>query len=102
MFQEFEVDIKLKFPFKGSRKRLRLNMLLGPGATDYLIDLLLTVATERPEGGVLSGWDELDIALAGGWKDDPHQFVDALIKCGLLDRDEKGEYSIHEWDEFQD
>ena len=32
-------DIRLAVSFRGHRKRKRLRLLLGPGSTDYLIDL---------------------------------------------------------------
>jgi hypothetical protein len=96
-----EMDIRLLVSFKGHRKRKRLKRLVGPEATDYLIDLWLTVRQDRPEG-ILEGWDEIDIAIAAGWPDDrdPKELVDALIDAKWLDF-ENGIYSLHDWDEHQ-
>lgn len=92
-------DIRVECTFKGHRKRLRLRGWLGDRATDYLIDLWVTVAEERPTG-TLTGWDERDIALAAGYPDDPHKFVDALIDCKWLHKQD-GLYCLHEWAEHQ-
>lgn len=96
-----EIDIRLLVSFKGHRKRKRLKRLIGPEATDYLIDLWLTVRQDRPDGN-LKGWDEIDIADAAGWPEDREakELVDALIKSRWLDCDD-GFYSLHDWDEHQ-
>lgn len=96
-----EIDIRLLVSFKGHRKRKRLKRLIGPDATDYLIDLWLTVRQDRPDG-ILSGWDEIDIADAAGWPEDrdPKKLVSALIDSGWIDYD-KSVYILHDWDEHQ-
>lgn len=92
-------DIRIAITFKGHRKRKRLLRALGPGATDYLLDLWITIATDRPEG-VLTGWDELDIADAAGWTGAPEELVAALINCGFIES-ENGHYLAHDWEEHQ-
>jgi hypothetical protein len=92
-------DIRLHCTFKGHRKRLRLGAWLGDKATDYLIDLWLSVAEERPLG-ILTGWDEKDIACAGGYPLDAKRFVEALTDCKLLELRE-GVYVLHDWEEHQ-
>jgi hypothetical protein len=92
-------DIRLAITFKGHRKRKRLQRTLGPGATDYLLDLWITIATDRPEG-VLTGWDEVDIADAAGWAGEPEQLVAALVDCGWLEK-QNGHYQAHDWEEHQ-
>ena len=74
-----DIDIRLLASFKGHRKRKRLKRLIGPEATDYLIDLWLTTRMDRPDG-ILYGWDEYDIADAAGWPDEkePSEFINAL------------------------
>ena len=91
-------DIRVSVSFKGNRKRLKLKMILGDNSTDYLLDLWLTAAMERPTGD-FTGLDEIDIAIMAGWRGDPHQFTSALLQVGLLDRDESGNYSLHDWKE---
>jgi hypothetical protein len=95
-------DVRLLLSFKGHRKRLRLKQLLGEGATDYLIDLWITVAQDRPDG-VLTGWDEFDIAVACRWPGDPATLIAALTdsKCQWLDRLADGTYAVHDWPEHQ-
>ena len=85
--------------FKGHRKRKKLKAIIGPDATDYLLDLWISTAQNHP-GGHLEEMDELDIALEAGWDQDPKEFVDALLKCKLLDKNGSG-YALHDWDEHQ-
>lgn len=92
-------DIRLYITFKGHRKRRRLRQLLGDNSTDYIIDLWLTVAQDRPEG-VLTGWDDADVALAAGWEGDASVFVKALISAGFLEHDGSA-YYLHGWGEHQ-
>ena len=90
-------DIRILTNFKGHRKRKRLKLILGEDGTGYLIDLWLTVATDAPSGKLL-GWDEVDIAIASGWEEDPQKYVKALLNLGFLDQDEAGAYSVHDWE----
>ena len=89
-------DIRIKTSFRGHRKRKKLRVLLGPGSTDYLLDLWLCVSEDRPDG-VLTDLDELDIALMAGWEEDPLTFVTALTRCGFLDQNEAGVFVLHDW-----
>jgi hypothetical protein len=93
-------DIRIAVTFKGHRKRIKLARMIGDKATDYLIDLWLTVAQERPTG-VLTEWDMEDIAMAAGWKKDPEIFVQALQKCRWLDQGDDGTFSVHGWEDHQ-
>lgn len=92
-------DIRIAVSFKGHRKRKRLKMMLGPGSTDYLIDLWISTAMNHPDGRLV-GMDEIDIALESGWDGDPQQFVDAMLKCCFLDRCDDG-YCLHDWEDHQ-
>jgi hypothetical protein len=94
-------DIRLAVSFRGHRKRKRLRLLLGPGSTDYLIDLWIATAMNHPNG-ILQGMDEIDIALEAGWEgDDPHKLVSALMECGFLEKPESGAYALHDWSDHQ-
>ena len=93
-------DIRIEVSFRGHRKRKKLNMILGPGATDYLLDLWIGVAINKPSG-VLTGWDEMDIALEAGWDGDAGKFVAALKDSRFLDIDAAGTYSLHNWQKRQ-
>ncbi|MDR3358717.1 MAG: hypothetical protein LBN96_07720 [Desulfovibrio sp.] len=94
-------DIRLAVSFRGHRKRKRLRLLLGPGSTDYLIDLWIATAMTHPSG-ILQGMDETDIALEAGWDgNEPDKLVSALVECGFLEKDENGVYSLHDWSDHQ-
>ena len=93
-------DIRIATGFRNHRKRKRLVRELGKGAEVYLIDLWITVAIDCPEG-VLIGWDEIDIADAAGWEGDPDIFVSALINTIWLEKNNDGDYAIHDWCEHQ-
>jgi len=93
-------DIRVAISFRNHRKRKRLRMVLGPGATDYLLDLWLSAAMNRPSG-ILHDMDETDIALDAGWDGAPEVFVSALADCGFLDRDADGTYALHDWARHQ-
>ncbi|GAM11253.1 hypothetical protein OR1_03564 [Geobacter sp. OR-1] len=71
-------------------------MRLGEDGTGFLVDLWIAVALDRPNG-VLSGLDDVDIALMAGWEGDSKQFVSALIETGFIDQDCDGMYSVHDW-----
>lgn len=92
-------DIRLAVSFRGHRKRKRLRLLLGPGSTDYLLDLWIATAMNHPDG-ILTGMDETDLALEAGWEGEPQAFVAALLECRLLDETEHG-YALHDWAEHQ-
>jgi len=96
-------DIRIDLSFKGHRKRKKLRRILGDNSTEYLLDLWLTVAQDRPNG-ILTGWDERDISDAAGWpeKKPAHIFINALIECGFLEKNnETGEYFLHNWEKRQ-
>lgn len=93
-------DIRLAVSFRGHRKRKRLRLLLGPGSTDYLIDLWIATAMTHPSG-ILEGMDETDIALEAGWEGEPQQFVAALVECGFLEKADNGPYALHDWSDHQ-
>lgn len=89
-------DIRVSTSFKGHRKRKRLKRLLGPESDSFLIDLWLTVSQDCPDGHMV-GWDEIDVADACGFNDDPKKLVDALLECNWIEKDMHGEYAVHDW-----
>jgi len=93
-------DIRIAVSFKGHRKRRLLRMLLGPGSTDYLIDLWISTAMNHPSG-ILTGMKPRDIALEAGWEDEPDKFVNALLESGFVDITEDGVYVLHDWEDHQ-
>lgn len=93
-------DIRISVSFKNHRKRKRLKLLLGEGATDYLLDLWIATAMNHPSG-FLDGMDEIDIALEAGWDGDALEFCNALMECRFLEKDDSGVYFLHDWDDHQ-
>jgi len=93
-------DIRVAVSFRGHRKRKRLKLLIGPEATDHLLDLWLSTAMNHPTG-TLVGMDATDIALEAGWPGDPAEFVNALVDCRLLDKSADGTYVLHDWADHQ-
>ncbi len=88
-------DIRLKVSFLNHRKRKKLQRALGAEGVLAFIDLMLSSATNRPDG-VLSGLSNEDISLDAQWEGDPDEFVITLCKVGLLD-EANGCLAIHDW-----
>lgn len=93
-------DIRIAVSFKDHRKRKKLRILLGENATDYILDLWISTAMNHPTG-VLTGMDEIDIALEAGWTKDPHVLIKGLLESKFLEVSKKGVYSLHDWEEHQ-
>lgn len=91
-------DIRLKTSFRDHRKRKKLQRALGAEGVLAFIDLMLMAAETRPDG-ILTGMDEIDVALDANWDGDPRELVDTLLSVGLLDTLEDGTYAIHDWRE---
>lgn len=62
-------------------------------------------AVDYAQDGVISAYDNEDIAEAIEWKGDIAKFINALINCGgdghfgLLERTEDGDLIIHSWED---
>ena len=97
-------DIRLKINFKGHRKRRKLKKLLGASYLDYLTDIWLTVAEERPDGNI-SDWDDDDLLIAASattpFKGPAHKLREALIDVGFLDAGDTLKLVVHDWTEHQ-
>jgi len=93
-------DIRIAVSFKGHRKRKKLVKIIGHEGVGCLIDLWLGAAMSNPSG-MLSAWDEHDIALEAGWDGEPEEFVKALIDCRFLEKMECGTYKLHDWEDHQ-
>lgn len=92
-------DIRISTSFLNHRKRKKLKQILGPGSTDYLIDLWINTAINRPKG-ILYDMDKGDIALDAGWEGKADYFVDVLLQVGFLDYDGES-FRLHDWDKHQ-
>lgn len=88
-------DIRVSTTFRNHRKRRKLDRELGMPSGGFLVDLWIGSAMSRPDG-ILTGWDETDIAIEAGWNGDAGEFVRALVDTGWLDEIENG-YALHDW-----
>ena len=93
-------DIRVSITFRGHRKRRKLTKILGPGATDYLIDLWIATAVSRPDG-VLTGWTPEIIAEEIGWTGDPDVLIKALSDVGFIGCKEGCPIVVHDWTTHQ-
>lgn len=58
-------------------------------------------AKHSPKGDV-GKWPDVEIAAAIGWEHEPEALIEALVKVGLVDRDDACRLLIHDWDEHCD
>lgn len=79
-------------------KTKKLIRRLGQGAAWNFVCLLLWAAANRSDGD-LADMSVEDIELAAEWTGDDGVFVAALSDVRFLDRDEEGQYRIHDWTE---
>ena len=91
-------DIRLQVSFRDHPKRIKLERRLGAAGPLALIDLWLSVAQSKPNG-CLHGWSEEDIAIAAKWHGAAATFVSTLVELRLLDLNEDGSFSIHDWNQ---
>ena len=63
----------------------------------HLVALWCWAIDARPDG---AGLTACHIAAGAGWKGSARVFSCALLGARLLDRDEKGAFSLHDWDDY--
>jgi hypothetical protein len=93
-------DSRLRVGVTRHPKVKRLVRLLGGGAFRQWIRLIEYCAENRTSGS-LHGMSDEDVELAVDFDDIAGAFVEALLKCQLLDRNEVGSLAIHDWKENQ-
>lgn len=91
-------DIRLKTTFPHHLKTKKLIKKLGFKGFYSLICLWCYVAVNKPSG-VLDNMTPEDIALAADWDEDPENFIDALTRCGFIEKDDGGQIVLHDWSE---
>jgi len=89
-------DIRIKTSFPNHPKTLRLIDIMGPLAPWHLVKLWIFAAENKPDG-ILLNMSRSSICRAMDWEKNPVKMVNALLKCGFLDRDENGNFSLHDW-----
>lgn len=85
----------------GHPKTTRLARTLGcsrPQAVGMVIMLQLWAMPYAPDGN-LTKFDAEELADACAWDGEPKELVDALVKCGWIDRDGRHLY-LHDWDQY--
>lgn len=93
-------DIRVKTSFWHHRKTRKLKQCFRDAGPAYIIRLWSMAADDRPKG-ILTGYDEADIASSAGYDGDAHEFVRGLLDIGFLDQNEDGTYAIHNWQKHQ-
>lgn len=91
-------DIRIQSGWYRHPKIVKLRRRMGAEGVLGLVTLWTWTGEQRPNGR-LTGMDAEDIAIAAGYPEDPQGFVDTLIALNLLDEDEDGGMSIHDWEE---
>lgn len=91
-------DFRVSTACMGHPKIVKLRRRLGADAVLSLFALWAWTAQERPSG-CLHGMDAEDIAIAADWSGDEQAFTSTLIALRLLDADEGGTMSVHDWAE---
>jgi len=89
-------DFRVATGWRNHPKRKKLQHKLGAESVLALFDLWAFCAESRTDG-CLSKMDNLDIALAANWSENPDLFVNTLIELKLLDKRKNGELKIHDW-----
>lgn len=81
-----------------TRKLARILGISVPTAVGHL-HCLWWWAMDYSDDGDVSQYDELDIAIGGGWDEDAPAFVRALVVVGFLDRDDD-RTAVHDWEDY--
>lgn len=81
-----------------TRKLARILNVSVPTAVGHL-HCLWWWAMDYSDDGDVSQYDELDIAIGGGWDDDAAEFVDALVTVGFLDQCDEQTF-VHDWEDY--
>ena len=93
---DMNTDFRLKVGIFKHPKIVKLRRRLGyEGSWAYLV--LLEFTTLSHPDGRLTGMSNEDIAIAADYEGDPDTFVDTLKEIRLLDTEEDGTITIHDW-----
>lgn len=89
-------DFRVSTDFLGHYKTKKLKKRLGLKGVFALLALWTFVAKHRPDGN-LAGMSIEDIELAVDWGGKAGLFVATLEEIGFLDKEEDGQYVVHDW-----
>lgn len=79
------------------RKTIRLVGLLGRGAEVLPIKLWSYCGMHHAESGRLTSYGPEEIETVAGWWGEKGRAVEALLTVGFLERDEGGNFQVHNW-----
>ena len=92
-------DFRVNVNFLDHPKTVKLERRLGFVGVKSLMRLWSWSAINRPDGQL--GTDIEDIEIAGQWSGEPDLFVNTLVALRWLDLSSDGNYSLHDWEEYQ-
>lgn len=92
------MDIRIDVDFFENPKVLKLERRLGMAGIRGLLSLWMWAAKNRP-GGTLYGMDEEDIEIVSKYNGEPGgpDFVETLLDLRFVERDDSGDYILHQW-----
>jgi len=89
-------DIRIRTTFPNHPKTKKLIRKLGHEGFYSLVSLWCFIGENKPDG-ILKNMDVEDIAIASNYTGDAEMFVDSLIRCGFLEKDDGGQLCVHDW-----
>lgn len=89
-------ELNLDADYFSHPKTVRLTGLLGRGSEVLPIKLWCWCAKYHAESGLLAGYSADEVEAAVGWWGEPGKFVEAMLKVGLLEKNELGFY-VHDF-----
>jgi|TARA_Y100000296_G_C5153464_1_gene247681 hypothetical protein len=91
--------VNLSITTRTHPKIKKLEIQLGANGVLALYNLWCFCA-EYKKDGILSGMSCGEIVLASDFRGPPEVFMETLLECRLLDRDEDLVYSVHNWEKY--
>ena len=91
-------DFRISVSAISHPKIIKLMRRCGDAAFYSLLQLWTFTAMNKPDGN-LSGMDAEDVEIAAKWRGEPGMFHKELVALRLLDEDEDGGLSVHDWNE---
>lgn len=91
-------DFRISVSAISHPKIIKLMRRCGDAAFYNLLQLWTFTAMNKPDGN-LSGMDAEDVEIAAKWRGEPGMFHKELVALRLLDEDEDGGLSVHDWNE---
>jgi len=91
-------DFRVNVAFFNHLKTKKLIQKLGKEGVFSLMSLWAYTAQNKPKG-ILTNLTKDDISILVDWEGEINHFLDVLIELKFLDKENNGEYSIHNWEQ---